>query len=393
LCNASNHSSGCTCGFGPPYNKSLPQYFDELVGDEGGKDLSAAGPDSERLGSLLDNSRLTTRLISTFLWQSYIGSSAGGLSTRAAKALIRKDSPAVVDHEASPAVYIVPHGRDQPRHDLLIFDPKIPQGKVHKGYVDVSDADLRAGWVHFRDRYDLSEASVPRWMSGFRLGEVPEIAAEAMAFQRHFFVAMHPPRIVWTSGDGSSLPQIPTGAIAVSKKMDSKKLSTAGIISTDAEGRTGITTALHAFMDHDASVFVDGVPGTVRARDVITDSCFIEVDFPNPPLVNASNGPLTGVTPRIGDLASFVGIASEKVDTFVQGWTPELPWVLPGVQSRILTPPVTDEGDSGAALVDKDENIIGFAFYRTGYNARCPHSAWIWAESVFSALNLNGGNV
>jgi len=379
MCNGWNHSDGCECGFGPPYDRDVPDYFDNSVGSEGGRDLSAIGPQSASLASLITNDTLTTQLVSTFLWQSYIGRQATGLIGRTGKAGAG---------EKAPIIYIVRHGRGQPRHDLLIFDPQIPDDQVKQGYVEVSPSELRAGWRSFRDAYGVTNASIPPWLSQFNLQNVPEIAVEAMNAQRHFFIAMHPPRIVWTSGAGQNFPRIPSGALAVSKRANGKSLSTAGVISSDDKGRTGVTTALHAFTKHGASLFVEGVAGNVRARDTITDSCFIEVTFAKLPPCGSCCGPLSGVTPGRGEEAWFDGITSGKVQTHIDGWTPELPWSAPGIQSRIITPPVTDGGDSGAALVSKSGTIIGFAHYRTGFNAKSPHSAWIWAESVFSALHL-----
>jgi hypothetical protein len=380
LCNAANHPNGCECGFGPPYNRNVPELFDNLVGNEGGKDLSLAGPRSEVLGSLLENKQLTTQLVSTFFWQSYVG--------RSSTELIRTVRTTEASKEA-PIVYIVRHGVGQSRHDLLIFDPHLSSDEVKHGSVEVSPADLRAGWQNFRNAYDLTDKSAPQWLSGFNLLDVPEIAVEAMSTQRYFFIAMHPPKIVWTSGGVESFPQIPSGALAVSKKAQSKKLSTAGVVSSDEQGRTGVTTALHSFKKHGTTVFVEGIQGTVRAKDLITDSCFIELNHSQLPPFGKCNGPLTGVTPGRGESVWFTGIAQDgKVETHVEGWTPELPWYIPDVQARIITPPVTNPGDSGAALMNQKGHVIGFAYYRTGFNAKSPHSAWIWAESVFSALHL-----
>jgi len=379
LCNGRNHPDGCDCGFGPPYDRDIPEYFDHHVGSDDGRNLSSAGPHSASLGLLIGNDHVTTQIVSTFLWQSYLGRPATELIGRIGKAC----TP-----ETSPMVYIVRHGRGQPRHDLLIFDPLIPNGQVKQGYVDMSPAELQAGWQHFRNKYDVTNASVPRWLSGFSLEEVSDIAVEAISAQRHFFIAKRPPHIVWTSSEEHSLAKIPSGALAVSKKIQSKFLSTVGVFSSDDQGRTGVTTALHAFENQDASVFVNGISGKVQSKDTITDSCFIEVDYSQLPSFGTCNGPLVGVTPGQGETVLFDGATSGKVETFVNGWTPELPWIIPGVQSRIITPPVTNGGDSGAALMNQRGNVIGFAQYRTGFKAKSPHSAWIWAESVFSALHL-----
>jgi len=270
----------------------------------------------------------------------------------------------------------------------LIFDPQIPPDQVEQGYVDVTSADLRAGWRDFRKAYGLTESSVPPWLHKLALQDIPEIALEAMSAQRHFFIAMHPPKVVWTSSTAQTFPRIPTSAVSVSIKLNGKGVSTAGVVSIDDKGRKGVTTALHAVANKGKEVFVKGTQGNIRSKDSTTDSCFIEIEDPDLLPCATCLGPLTGVTPGRGEDVWFDGTASGVTHTHVDGWTHELPWTVPGVQSRIITPPVTQGGDSGAALVNKNGNVVGFAFYRTGFNSKSPHSAWMWAESVFEALRL-----
>lgn len=379
MCNAWNHSEACECGFGPPYTRDAAGFFDHHFTGLGGKNLSSAGPRTRGLSVLLDDDRLTTQLASTFLWQSYLGSSASRWAIR---------PPKVGAPGKGVVTYIVQHGKRWPRHDLLVFDPHLPPGKIVEGYVEVKPEELRRGWPSYHETC-LAGASVPKWLSGFSIKDVPEIAIEAMHAQRHFFVAMRPPRIVRTARTRRVSPRIPSPALGVSLQAGGGPLSTAGMVATDSEGRQGVTTALHAVQGHRNGVFVRGTPGNIRVVDTITDSCFIEIANARLPRVRTCQGPLTGLTPRRWEEVWFDGVTSGKTTTYVEGWTLELPFCGPGIQSRIITPAVTDPGDSGAALVSSDGHILGFALYRTGFNARSPHSAWIWADSVFSALHLH----
>jgi len=381
MCNAWNHSDGCGCGFSPPYTSDPEDYFERHFGDVPGKDLSGAGPRTKHLATMLHDDKLTTQLASTFLWQSYIGSS----SSRVAERPPKPDDPI---HSVS--IYIVRHGKEWPRHDLLIFDPQIPKGKIIEGQVDVSLQELRNGWHTFRKVY-LKGASPPQWLANLDLRDIPKIAIEAMRAQRHFFVAMKPPKIVWTASTQQPSPRIASPAMGVFKRLAGKHLSTAGVIVTDERGRTGVTTALHSIKNHGRGIFVSNSPGTIRSRDTITDSCFIETSDLKLPRVRQCRGTLEDVVPGPREVVWFDGATSGRMETRVIGWTPEvLGEPIPGVQSRIMTTPVTDPGDSGAALViEKTGVIIGFALYRTGLNAPSPHSAWIWARSVFDALHLH----
>jgi hypothetical protein len=267
----------------------------------------------------------------------------------------------------------------------LIFDPTIPKDRIERGTVDVTVAELAAGWRNYRTSYRITGDAVPRWLSGFSFESVPEIAAEVMTMQQHRYIAMHPPHMVWTSG---GLPLFPLKAVGVTRGMKGNEVATAGVFSKDSKGRIGITTALHAVERCRSGVFIKGIQGELRSRDKLTDSCFIEVSSNIQIAGNKCAGPLRGMTPGKGETAWFEGVASGRVETEVHAWTPELPWIVEGSQSRILTPLVTNPGDSGAALINGMGRVIGFALNRTGYNAKAPHSAWIWAESVFSALNL-----
>jgi hypothetical protein len=217
--------------------------------------------------------------------------------------------------------------------------------------------------------------------------QIPVIAREGMSALRHFFIAMHPPRVVWTTVATPTLTKVASPAIAIKDK-GGKDFATAGIVATDSDGRIGVTTALHSVDENGPEVWVAGVPGQIAAKDIFTDSCFITFTLTQLPGCSTCNGPLTDVTPGRNEQVWFDGIASGRTATYVDGWTLELPWIMPGVQSRVITPPITELGDSGAALMNQQGKVVGFALCRTGFASRTAFSAWIWAESVFSALHL-----
>lgn len=58
--------------------------------------------------------------------------------------------------------------------------------------------------------------------------------------------------------------------------------------------------------------------------------------------------------------------------------------------SKVYTPRLTARGDSGAALYDSDDRLIGFAFRHTAYNSRLKASVWVWAEQVYDEHGLFG---
>src|SRR5205085_165176 len=99
-------------------------------------------------------------------------------------------------------------------------------------------------------------------------------------------------------------------------------------------------------------------------------------------------GPLRGKLPRLYDQCTFVGAASGRSSTTVIMTTYELPFWRPGVQSRVFTKPDPVRGDSGAALLDSENNVVGFAHDLSAMGVPNQHAGWIWAESVFHELDL-----
>jgi hypothetical protein len=138
-------------------------------------------------------------------------------------------------------------------------------------------------------------------------------------------------------------------------------------------------------------VNVGPLQGVVAEEDLMTDSVFITVAGGIPlTTVRGAKGWLQGVTPRLDDDAEFDGATSGRtIKTAVSGADPGVTTYSEFRQARVYTPPVTNPGDSGAALVEtSSDRIMGFAHERTAPGARIEWSSWIWADSVFKALNI-----
>ena len=59
----------------------------------------------------------------------------------------------------------------------------------------------------------------------------------------------------------------------------------------------------------------------------------------------------------------------------------------PEEMCRVYTEPDTAHGDSGAALIDEDGYIVGFAHSLSRYGPP-KFSTWVWAEQVYMAHKL-----
>jgi hypothetical protein len=55
---------------------------------------------------------------------------------------------------------------------------------------------------------------------------------------------------------------------------------------------------------------------------------------------------------------------------------------------KLQTDADTDQGDSGCALRDENDRVLGFAFERTAYDDYPQFTDWIWAANALRALNL-----
>lgn len=172
--------------------------------------------------------------------------------------------------------------------------------------------------------------------------------------------------------------------------------SLAGVYTTNNKNEFGATVCLHSFPNsyvelEKTRATVHGISGTVISSDNISDSCFVRLDESPDKVtgIRVAKGPLLGVTPREFEKCSFVNRDGQHTDTNITGWSPDIMYYNPYNQVKVLTNPITNPGDSGSALTDTADNVLGFSFYRTEINAVKEFSAWIWAASVFKAHNLN----
>jgi hypothetical protein len=90
---------------------------------------------------------------------------------------------------------------------------------------------------------------------------------------------------------------------------------------------------------------------------------------------------------RQDDHFSFEGITSGVTGAHVIAWEIGILGRDRRRGSRVYTTPETVPGDSGAALVDSADHIVGFATGRSIFGAPIEYSAWVWADHVLHALD------
>lgn len=195
-------------------------------------------------------------------------------------------------------------------------------------------------------------------------------------------------------------------ACGVAFKKDSYPISTVGVITTKQNGLFGVTAALHGVVPNPEDiyemfnkkgaacvigkkVYVNGQEGTIREADLITDSCFIELNPSGITNTYKTSGPMKDVAPYRRERVKFEGIGSnEQKSTVITEVDIAIPFISRGEQARVYTQAVTNPGDSGAALVNDKGQVLGFSYRRTGLGEPIEFAEWIWAHSVYNALKL-----
>lgn len=346
----------------------LPELVDTYLGGEPSAPLWSAGAATERLREELADDDLTAPLISTVYWRALIG-------TDTFRRLLEKNgaSRAAVER---PEVMIVTHAGGT-RHDLVLLDPDFSLSEPSSTIVEATPEDVSQAWQAILSASGFKRgARLPGTKLTMR--SLTALLREVCGAGTFGLVVAPKPEIVLAHCPS---PAWPVGAEG------NEPTSSVGVAAVDADGRVGVTVAYHAVRGHE-KVMVNGRPGTVISSDPISDSSFVEVALDDVGAVRGAKGPLSGLSPRQMEVVEFDGMRSGKTTTRVVGWDPTILTMESYIQNKIVTEPVTMPGDSGAALIDGDGHILGFAFYTTGLNAQPAHSGWIWADSVHRAHNL-----
>ena len=168
------------------------------------------------------------------------------------------------------------------------------------------------------------------------------------------------------------------------------EISTAGVFCRDASGTLGVTACLHGTGKAGTAVTIAGRTFTVRDVDAVQDLVFIPIgDDYAVPATCAKSGIRRDHAPSEAEKVWFEGAGSQRrVDTRVKSHDAGLLRKRPTIQLKVQTPADTNSGDSGAALIDDRDCVVGFGFERTGYGDFPEITDWIWADNALAALGL-----
>lgn len=344
----------------------LAAMADKYLWDEPGVRLSDLGPGAAAVHEAIANEPYTMPFLATLFWRCYLESTALTLTLH----MLKASRAAMREAEA----YVVRHG-DGTRYDLVILDSDFKRDEPVARQVKPSRVDIRDGWRK------VTRSGSMQWRMPWGpldLTMAPDAVDELMRVHEVGVVIAPKPQIVTTGA--------PSPAWSVETDMD--KVGTAGAIVEDEEGRVGVTTAMHT-VSRAGEVKVGGREGIVVSKHEVTDSAFIHVPhLPRAKEQMGLGGALTRMAPAEGEEVGFDGAASGKRPTTLIGWNPTILTPESSLKNnRCLTVPDTEGGDSGAALVDSRDQLLGFASHRSAPGAISEFSAWVWAHHV---LRIHG---
>jgi hypothetical protein len=167
------------------------------------------------------------------------------------------------------------------------------------------------------------------------------------------------------------------------------KTSTAGVLARDNNGKTVVTVAYHATGEAGEKITIQGLETTVVESSPIFDTSY--ADFPDNIQVSTLRGragPMIKRPPARGEQMEFFGAKSRMVSTVVEGVDLGIPRVDRGRMRCVQTRRDTNPGDSGAALINSDDETVGFCYSRTEHNEPLEFADWVWAKSVYDVLEL-----
>jgi hypothetical protein len=364
---------------------NLSEFTTSLTTPEDGYSQFLQTQTGGRLHNIIGNEQKTENLLATFFWQIFI---------RAAE----------IPYDTE--MYVVPHGNAQ--YSLVAFGPQEnkPQSYPVKKLVDTRD--LLRGFMSWQSEMlkELNGNNSPKSFDGDYPGRAPDennpnrlreliyqvdenYTIDITRKMNMQVIFATKPETIYTNTHQTT---IGSPCPVVTETIGGKALSTAGIFTSDNKGRFGATVAWHSVKDilqNTSQIYINDESAQIVSTDQISDSCFAVFDQPAVrSAFNPLGGTLSGLSPRMYDPVTFHGITSGFKQTIITGWSPDIPFVLPYSQLKVLTAPETNPGDSGAALIDRDGKVTGFSFFRTAINQQPEYSSWIWADSVYKAHNL-----
>jgi hypothetical protein len=168
-----------------------------------------------------------------------------------------------------------------------------------------------------------------------------------------------------------------------------EKISTAGVFCRDADDDLGVTGCFHGTGPVGTKVNVGLRECRVKHASEVQDLVFIPLgkgyDMAR---IAGLGGVRDDREPARADHVRFDGAVNQNRETRIFSTDTGLLRARPTIMLKLQTDPDTDQGDSGSALLDEHDKVLGFAFERTAYDDYPQFTDWIWASNALRALGL-----
>ena len=365
------------------------------IGQPGGRPPAECGPSSARIAGAARTRQFGEQMLAVLFWWCFVR-----CDDFRANRVVRRYAQWLDDQRQ----ILVSHD-DGARWDLLILAPGVPApagarvtpvpSAVRPGLAYSQSAEPNTIAAVALDEGERMRAMLAR--AGIDVdARAAVLAVTELAREGDFQLVIAPPPAeapTGAAGPGGGAAAsffAPSPALAVTIDDEPRPVATAGVIGTDAAGRLLVTTARHvvdAAVAASAKIMVGGASATVvGSSHELTDSCVLAVACRGVPGAG-TGGPLRR-PPVLYMPATFAGAASGVKQTKIISFDMSVVSPTPYSGGRVYTDPDTIPGDSGAALVDSDDHIVGFAVGRTAFGAPLEFSTWSWAEQVLAAHGL-----
>jgi hypothetical protein len=377
--------------------------------------ISQSGGASSRIARSIRDADRADQVLATVFWWCYVRTPAFATDMRTHAPSVRlsadrwSEGP---DLRSGTQLVVVRHG-EVPQYDLLVLGPPGTQTAAFSP----GDSDIRRALVPNLQRVaERNSELLQRRLALAGIDVDTDTVGRSvteMAAGWPFYVAVGTqPRMMDTAR--AVKPFIAPGpALSVTVPREPEVLATAGLIGRDDEGHVFALTARHALAYATHTSMVPGVlrdadpapaafgghpqcrvgewAAWVRSLDEVTDSCVLQVMCTARAWPEAGLAGVRQIAPVEHRPATFDGAASQHRETMIRGYDLSILDPDPFLASKVYTDADTVPGDSGAALVDSEDYIVGFAVSRTAFGAPLEFSSWAWADQVLARHGLTYG--
>lgn len=260
---------------------------------------------------------------------------------------------------------------------LLVLDPAI---------VDVSHSR------RLTDEVDLDPMGLAKAFERLRPllyseSDVGPLLSESASFAAVELLWIVQPEIVLTRRPRMVPLSAPSPHVQI---MRGAELSSVGVFCRDAAGELGVSGCFHGTGPVGTAVTVGGFHSHVKHADAVQDIVFIPLGQAHQiPAAYGLQGPRQKRAPSEAEAVRFDGAGTQVMTTtHVKSHDAGILRKRATLQLKLQTPADTNSGDSGSALVDSDDHVVGFGFERTGVGEFPELTDWIWADNALASLGL-----